>query len=47
MTRQERIARRYAAALATLRAAIAAGDQDGAAYLAREARRLRRAMAEG
>lgn len=47
MTRQERLARRYAAALARMRAAIAAGDADGAAYLAREARRLRAAIAEG
>jgi hypothetical protein len=47
MTRLDRLARRYAAALEQYRAAIAAGDRDAAAYLARDARSIRRAMAEG
>lgn len=47
MTRQERIARLLAAARQQARAALAAGDRDGAAWLQSEARRLARALAEG
>lgn len=47
MSRAERIAREYAAALARARAALAAGDRDGYAVMREDARRLRRALAEG
>lgn len=47
MTRLDRIARAYATTLARARAAYAAGDRDGAAYLMRDAQRLRRALSEG
>lgn len=47
VTRQERIARAYAAARQQARAALAAGDRDAAAWLQAEARRLARAVAEG
>lgn len=47
MTRQERIARLYAAARQQARAALAAGDRDAAAYLVIEARHYARVLAEG
>lgn len=47
MTRQERLARLYAAARQQARAALAAGDRDAAAWLAHEARQYARALAEG
>jgi hypothetical protein len=47
MTRQEHIARLYAAALAAARAALAAGDRDGYQVMRAECRRLRAALAEG
>ena len=47
MTRLDRLARAYASARALARAAYAAGDRDGAAYMQAEARRLARVLAEG
>jgi hypothetical protein len=47
MTRLDRLARRYAEAIQQYRAALANGDRDGAAYLAADARAIRRAMAGG
>jgi hypothetical protein len=43
----ERIARLMVAARQQARAALAAGDRDGAAWLASEARRYARVLAEG
>lgn len=47
MTHLDRLARLYAAAMARARAALAMGDRDGYRYSMAEARRLRRALAEG
>jgi len=47
MSRIDRLARRYAETCAQARAAYQNGDRDAYAWLAREARRLARALAEG